>query len=101
MRDVIYEMSSKRLGMTCVGQGRPPGGHYRWRPSPAHERHDQYSRQRAGQVMTVNPVTIGEKSTLAAQALNVMESGKSIDRRRCENRVVEGVVHLHDLWEST
>ena len=58
--------------------------------------HDQL----AGQVMTINPVTL-EKSTLAAQAINVMEQRKItsivvVD----ENRAVEGVVHLHDLWRT-
>jgi arabinose-5-phosphate isomerase len=100
MRDVIYEMSSKRLGMTCVVKdGRLVGiitdGDLRRHMSDTTNIHDQ----RAGQVMTVNPVTI-EKSTLAAQALNVMEQRKItsivvVD----ENRGVEGVVHLHDLWE--
>ncbi|RPH64009.1 MAG: KpsF/GutQ family sugar-phosphate isomerase [Acidobacteria bacterium] len=100
MRDVIYEMSSKRLGMTCVVKdGRLVGiitdGDLRRHMSDTTNIHDR----RAGQVMTVNPVTI-EKSTLAAQALNVMEQRKItsivvVD----ENRGVEGVVHLHDLWE--
>lgn len=99
MRDVIYEMSSKGLGMTCVVKdGRLVGiitdGDLRRHMSHATNIHDQL----AGQVMTANPVTL-EKSTLAAQALNVMEQRKItsivvVD----EKRAVEGVVHLHDLW---
>jgi arabinose-5-phosphate isomerase len=99
MRDVIYEMSSKGLGMTCVIQGgRLIGiitdGDLRRHMNDTTNILDM----RAGQVMTANPVTLG-KSTLAAQALNVMEQRKItsivvVD----ENRAVEGVLHLHDLW---
>jgi arabinose-5-phosphate isomerase len=99
MRDVIYEMSSKGLGMTCVVRdGRLVGiitdGDLRRHMNNTTTIHDQL----AGQVMTSNPVTL-DKSTLAAQALNVMEQRKItsivvVD----EHRAVEGVVHLHDLW---
>jgi arabinose-5-phosphate isomerase len=99
MRDVIYEMSSKGLGMTCVVRdGRLVGiitdGDLRRHMSNTTTIHDRL----AGQVMTSNPVTL-DKSTLAAQALNVMEQRKItsivvVD----EHRAVEGVVHLHDLW---
>ncbi len=38
MRDVIYEMSRKGLGMTCVTSGGRAGGHHhRRRPAPAHD----------------------------------------------------------------
>ena len=38
MPDVIHEMSSKRLGMTCVVDDRRPAGRHRHgrRPAPAH-----------------------------------------------------------------
>jgi arabinose-5-phosphate isomerase len=101
MRDVIYEMSSKGLGMTCVVKnGRLIGiitdGDLRRHMSNSTSIHDQI----AGQVMTRNPVTLA-KSTLAAQAINVMEQRKItsivvVD----DNRAVEGVVHLHDLWRT-
>jgi arabinose-5-phosphate isomerase len=92
-------MSSKGLGMTCVVKdgllvGIITDGDLRRHMSNSTHIHDQL----AGQVMTRNPVTLA-KSTLAAQALNVMEQRKItsivvVD----ENRAVEGVVHLHDLW---
>jgi len=102
LRDVIYEMSSKQLGMTCVVDGSErllgiiTDGDLR--------RHMDGSKnifeQRAGDLMTVNPVVV-PPSTLAAEALNIMEQRKitSIvvtgDRRE-----VQGVVHLHDLWRT-
>jgi len=101
MQDVIYEMSRKGLGMTCVTQdGRLVGiitdGDLRRHMSDTANILDLH----AGQVMTQNPVTL-EKSTLAVQALNLMEQRKItsivvVDR----NRSVEGVVHLHDLWRT-
>ena len=101
MQDVIYEMSRKGLGMTCVVQdGRLVGiitdGDLRRHMSDTRNILDLH----AGQVMTQNPVTL-EKSTLAVQALNLMEQRKItsivvVDR----DRSVEGVVHLHDLWRT-
>jgi arabinose-5-phosphate isomerase len=54
----------------------------------------------AGQVMTRNPLTI-DRRLLAVEALKIMEARKVTsvvvvdDERR-----VEGVVHLHDLWRT-
>jgi len=102
MREVIYEMSRKRLGMTCVVNGDRvllgiiTDGDLRRKMMAA----ANVLELSAGDVMTVGPVAI-PRSTLAAQALNILERRKitSIvvidDRQR-----VEGVVHLHDLWNT-
>ena len=99
MRDVIYEMSRKGLGMTCVVEhGRLAGiitdGDLRRRMS---ETPDVLSLT-AGDIMTRNPVTI-TRSLLAVQALNLMEQRKitSLIVADAQDRV-EGVLHLHDLW---
>ena len=102
MRDVIYEMSRKALGMTCVvdDAGRLVGiitdGDLRRHMSAT----PNILERRAGDVMTKNPLTIG-RSLLAVEALKAMEERKVtslivVD----EARVVEGVVHLHDLWRT-
>jgi arabinose-5-phosphate isomerase len=101
MRDVIYEMSRKGLGMTCVidDQGRLAGlitdGDLR-----RHMTSTRVLEQNAGMVMTRGPVTVG-RTMLAVEALNMMERRKitslvvvSPDER------VEGVVHIHDLWRT-
>jgi arabinose-5-phosphate isomerase len=106
MRDVIYEMSRKGLGMTCVvdddGNGDPvllgiiTDGDLRRQM----ERAADILGMAAADVMTRNPVTLG-RSTLAAQALNIMEQRKitSIVVTDGEQpKRVAGVVHLHDLW---
>ena len=101
MQDVIYEMSRKGLGMTCVVQdarlvGIITDGDLRRHMSATSNILDLH----AGQVMTPNPVTL-EKSTLAVQALNVMEQRKITSIVVVgPNRSVEGVVHLHDLWQT-
>lgn len=102
MPDVIYEMSRKGLGMTCVvdGDERLIGiitdgdlRRHMARSGSILERH-------ARDVMTIHPVTIAS-STLAAEALHVLEQRKitavvvtSPDQR------IEGVVHLHDLLRT-
>jgi arabinose-5-phosphate isomerase len=105
MKDVIHEMSSKRMGMTCVVEG--PGD-----DSPLlgiitdgdlrrhMERGTDILAMTAGDVMTRNPVAV-PPTTLAADALTLMEQRKitSIVVANGEHpKRVAGVVHLHDLW---
>src|SRR5262249_23183175 len=78
MRDVIYEMSSKGLGMTCVVDreeeallGIITDGDLRRRM----ERGGDILDLRAADVMTRHPITVSP-TTLAAEALNVMEQRK-------------------------
>jgi arabinose-5-phosphate isomerase len=55
-------------------------------------------RHTAGEVMTRNPRTIAG-SELAAAALKTMEDHRITSLFVCdEERRLEGVVHLHDLW---
>ena len=103
MPDVIYEMSSKKLGMTCVvddGHGLVgviTDGDLR--------RHMSTDRDilslTAADVMTHNPVSI-KPGILAAEALNIMEQRKitSIVVVDGESDRVAGVVHLHELWRT-
>jgi len=101
MRDVIYEMSSKQLGMTCVvdegGQllGIITDGDLRRQM----ERTSDVLTLAAGDVMTRGPVT-ASRATLAVEALNIMEQRKitSIVVVEDGSHQVAGVVHLHDLW---
>jgi arabinose-5-phosphate isomerase len=103
MPDVIYEMSSKKLGMTCVVDERQilvgviTDGDLR--------RHMSADRDilslTAADVMTRNPVSI-KPGILAAEALNIMEQRKitSIVVVDAESDRVAGVVHLHELWRT-
>ncbi|MGH9347081.1 MAG: KpsF/GutQ family sugar-phosphate isomerase [Vicinamibacterales bacterium] len=102
MKDVIHEMTSKTLGMTCVvdeaGQlaGIITDGDLR--------RHMTDSlnivERTAGEIMTRHPVTVG-RDMFAVEALNIMERRKitAVVVVDADGRV-EGVVHLHALWRT-
>ena len=100
MPDVIHEMSSKRLGMTCVVDaerrliGIVTDGDLRRHMTPGSALLDR----RAGDVMTRHPVTI-QPDVFAVEALRVMEHRKITAIVVVNGAgVVEGVVHLHDLY---
>ncbi|MGH9604864.1 MAG: KpsF/GutQ family sugar-phosphate isomerase [Terracidiphilus sp.] len=100
MTDVIYEMSSKKLGMTTVQEhGRLKGVISDGDLRRLLEREGGAALSKtAGEAMNAHPRTIAGEE-LAARALAVLEERKItslivVDR---EQRV-EGVVHLHDLW---
>jgi arabinose-5-phosphate isomerase len=102
MPDVIHEMSSKRLGMTCVvdGAGRLIGvvtdGDLRRHMLSSTNLLDR----RAADVMTRRPITIGRKM-LAVEALRLMEQRKITAVVVVDgDGIAEGVVHLHDLWHT-
>jgi arabinose-5-phosphate isomerase len=103
MRDAIYEMSKKGLGITAViGEGDDAGrllgcisdGDLR----RLIEHDDGLLRKTAGECMTPNPRTI-DGGELAAAALNTMEDHRITSLFVCgpEGRL-DGLVHLHDLW---
>jgi len=102
MRDVIYEMSSKSLGMTCVVDdngllvGIITDGDLRRHM----ERGVDVRALTAGDVMTRGAVAV-PPATLAAEALNIMEQRRITSLPVVDaGRRVAGVVHLHDLWRT-
>jgi arabinose-5-phosphate isomerase len=104
MRDVIYEMSRKGLGMTCVANeedhlaGIITDGDLR----RLMERADGNTLTlTAGEVMTRDPITV-EPRTLAAQALNILEQRKitAVVVVEGEPKRAVGVVQIHDLWRT-
>jgi len=101
MRDVIYEMSRKGLGMTSVLEkdgtlaGIITDGDLRRKMASAN-----VMELSARDVMSLSPVTI-VSDTLAVEALAVLESRKITSIVVVDaGRRVEGVVHLHDLWRT-
>jgi arabinose-5-phosphate isomerase len=103
LRDVIYEMSSKKLGMTCVvDDNRALVGIITDGDLRRHmDRAADIFGMTAADLMTRDPVTV-PPSTLAVEALNVMEEHKitSVVVIAGASRQVAGVVHLHDLWRT-
>jgi arabinose-5-phosphate isomerase len=100
MTDVIYEMSSKKLGVTTVQeQGRLRGVISDGDLRRLMEREGGAALSRtAGEAMNTNPRTIAA-SELAATALAILEERKITSLVVVDGSGnVEGVLHLHDLW---
>jgi arabinose-5-phosphate isomerase len=100
MTDVIYEMSSKKLGITTVqDQGKLRGviSDGDLRRLLEKEGGAALSRS-AGEAMNANPRTIASEE-FAATALAILEERKITSLVVVDvGGKVEGVVHLHDLW---
>jgi arabinose-5-phosphate isomerase len=103
MKDVLFEMTRKRLGLTTVTAadgtllGIISDGDLRRQM----ERHGYSLLDReAAECMTRHPVLI-DRRELATAALDVLESRKitSLLVTDAQGRV-EGVLHLHDLWKT-
>ena len=103
MRDVLFEMTKKRLGLTTVAAedgtllGVISDGDLRRQM----ERHGYALLDRtAAECMTRDPVLVGRRE-LATSALDLLEARKitSLLVTDGEGRI-EGVLHLHDLWKT-
>ena len=101
MPDVLYEISNKKLGMTTVVRDRVligiiTDGDLRRAMSVDRQLLDRT----AADIMTRNPVTTA-KTTLAGEARQVLEQRKITSMVIVDaERQVEGVLHLHDLWDA-
>jgi arabinose-5-phosphate isomerase len=101
MKDVIYEMSRKGLGMTCVLEtdGRLAGiitdGDLRRHMSTMPDILERTARD----VMTTRPVII-PGTMLAVEALKILEERKISSLIVVNDDRVAGVLHLHDLWRT-
>lgn len=101
MRDVIYEMSRKGLGMTCVvGADGTLAGIITDGDLRRHMDTPGILDRAAADVMTRTPRTI-PGSLLAVEALKIMEDRKISSLIVVDDeRRVRGVLHLHDLWRT-
>jgi arabinose-5-phosphate isomerase len=103
MKEVLFEMTRKRLGMTTVADesGRLLGVISDGDLRRQMERHGARTLElRAEECMTREPVTIGA-GELAARALDLMEARRITSLVVVDERgAPRGVVHLHDLWKT-
>ena len=101
MPEVFHEMSSKRLGMTCVVEdGKLAGVFTDGDLRRLMMRTPDVLGLTAGEVMTRQPITI-DRRLLAVEALKIMEARKITSVVVVDAAgSVEGVVHLHDLWRT-
>ncbi|HEX2165187.1 MAG TPA: KpsF/GutQ family sugar-phosphate isomerase, partial [Thermoanaerobaculia bacterium] len=100
MREAIYEMSAKKLGITAVTdeEGRLVGCVSDGDLRRALERDEAVLARTAGEHAQPRPRTI-DGDELAAAALHEMEENRitSLFVVDAQGRL-EGIVHLHDLW---
>ena len=100
MHDVIYEMSRKGFGITAVTdaggvlQGVISDGDLRRLLG----RDEEILRKTAADSMKRNPFVI-DGNELASAALQIMEERKITSLFVAgDDRKVEGIIHIHDLW---
>jgi arabinose-5-phosphate isomerase len=103
MKDVLFEMTRKRLGLTTVTEedgtllGMISDGDLRRQM----ERHGYALLDRsAAECMTRTPALVGRRE-LATRALDLLETRKITSLLVTDEKGrVEGVLHLHDLWKT-
>jgi arabinose-5-phosphate isomerase len=103
MKDVLFEMTRKRLGLTTVVEadgtllGMLSDGDLRRQL----ERHGYAILDKsAAECMTRDPVRV-ERHELATRALDLMESRRITALLVTDEKGrIEGVLHLHDLWKT-
>ncbi len=104
MKDTIYEISSKRLGVTCVcdPEGKIVGVITDGDLRRAIERDGNILSKTAKDIMTHNPKRI-RKDALASEAMQKMEEFSITSLfvvEAGEPRVPIGVIHIHDLLKA-
>ena len=100
LKDVIYEMSRKSLGMTTVqdGNGRLLGVITDGDLRRLMERDPNPLAHTAGEVMHPGGVCI-PPDELATAALRLLEEKRITSLMVCDGDApLQGVLHLHDLW---
>ncbi len=104
MKDAIFEITSKRLGVTavCNGEGHLVGVITDGDLRRALEKFSDLLDRRASDVMTRNPKWI-EKDALAAKAVQRMEEYSITSLfvfNQAGDKVPVGIIHLHDLLKA-
>jgi arabinose-5-phosphate isomerase len=103
MRDVLFEMTRKRFGITTVvdDEGRLLGVISDGDIRRLVEKHGTAMLEgTAGSNLSPRPVTIG-RTELATAALHLMEERHITSVVVTDDQgIVQGLVHLHDLWKT-
>jgi arabinose-5-phosphate isomerase len=98
LREIILEMTSKRLGCTVVidDQDRIAGIITDGDLRRMLEQHPDIQEVRADDIMTINPKTV-TPDTMAVQALETIQHHSITQLIVAENQNFLGIIHLHDL----
>ncbi len=100
--EVVYEISSKRLGVTTVVDedrkitGIITDGDLR---RAVEKYKESLFSMNAQEIMTKNPQTIN-RDALAAKAANIMENYSITSLVVTDNGYIEGIIHLHDILKA-
>lgn len=98
LKEVIVEMTRKRLGITAVVDekdsllGIITDGDLR----RMLEKNVAIDEVKAGDIMTANPVTIGPDE-LAVEALDLLRKKEISQLAVIQNGIYTGIIHIHDL----
>src|SRR5690606_23211281 len=100
LKNVIVEISEKRLGVTAVVEndklvGIITDGDIR----RMLEKYDNFQGMIAKDIMTQNPKTVGIDD-MVVDALNVMENFSITQLIVTDNSKYKGVIHLHDILKE-
>ncbi len=106
IKDAIYEISSKKMGVTAVvnASGKlvgiiSDGDLRRWMEKTEKSGENLLAKQ-AQDIMTINP-KVANKDSLAAEAVAIMEHSSITSLIIPDaNGAPEGVIHLHDLLKA-
>jgi arabinose-5-phosphate isomerase len=98
LKEVIVEITKKRLGMTAVlnNAGDLAGVVTDGDLRRMLEKTNTIENIQAGHIMTENPKTI-ESNEMAVNALDIMRNNNITQLIVVENKKYTGVIHLHDL----
>ncbi len=98
LKEVIVEMTAKRLGITAVvdGENRLLGIITDGDLRRMLEKTIAIDSVKAGDIMTVNPKTIGPEE-LAVDALDLLRKNEISQLAVIEGGKYSGIIHLHDL----
>ena len=106
MKDVLFEMTRKRLGLTTVvdADGRLVGlisdGDLRRWMEKTEKTGENLLAKKSGDIMTRNP-KVANKDSLAAEAVAIMEKNSITCLIVADASFrPEGVIHLHDLLKA-
>lgn len=103
IKNVLAEVSSKKLGMTCVIDrdknlaGIITDGDLR---RALQKYGNAFLGKKAKDCMSDSPLTI-DKNDLATKALHLMEENKITSLIiKSKKGEIDGIIHLHDLWRT-
>ena len=100
IKEVIFEISEKRLGVTAVLDGEKligiiTDGDIRRMLN----KHENFSHLAANDIMTVNPKTV-QLSDMVVDALNILEDNSITQLVVMNDEKYVGILHLHDILKE-